>query len=154
MKKPDEFRVERSAVFKADAATLFEQLNDLQKGQDWSPWVEMDPDAGYSFEGPDAGEGATVHWDGKKSGKGTMTIVKSVPNELVLSSLQFYKPMVATNTAEFKLEAENDNTKLTWSMYGPNKFMGKVMSVFMDCEKMCGDQFEKGFENLKKVVEK
>lgn len=27
------------------------------------------------------------------------------------------------------------------------------MSVFMDCEKMCGDQFVKGLGNLKTLVE-
>jgi hypothetical protein len=37
-------------------------------------------------------------------------------------------------------------------MYGKNHFMGKVMSIFMDCDKMCGPQFEKGLADLGKVA--
>jgi hypothetical protein len=37
-------------------------------------------------------------------------------------------------------------------MYGKNNFMGKVMSVFFDCDKMCGPQFEKGLADLGKVA--
>jgi hypothetical protein len=33
-------------------------------------------------------------------------------------------------------------------MYGKNNFMGKVVSLFMDCDKMCGPQFEKGLTDL------
>ena len=37
-------------------------------------------------------------------------------------------------------------------MYGPQNFMGKLMSLFMDCDKMCGDQFEKGLASLGEVA--
>lgn len=39
-------------------------------------------------------------------------------------------------------------------MYGPNNFIAKVMNVFMNCEKMCAEQFDKGLENLKAMIEK
>lgn len=32
--------------------------------------------------------------------------------------------------------------------------MGKLMTTLIDCEKMVTDEFEKGFQNLKAVVEK
>ena len=37
-------------------------------------------------------------------------------------------------------------------MYGENSFMGKLMSLFMSCEKMCGPEFEKGLADLNKLV--
>ena len=37
-------------------------------------------------------------------------------------------------------------------MYGKNNFMGKVVSLFMDCDKMCGPQFEKGLADLGAVA--
>lgn len=154
MTKPDEMRIERSTVINADAATVFGHINNLKKEHEWDPWVEMDPNAKYEFNGPEEGEGASLSWEGKKTGKGTMTITKSVPNSLVESRLDFYKPMTNTSMAEFRLEADNDNTKVTWLMYGPVNFKGKVASVFMNCEKMVGGQFEQGLNNLKKVVEK
>lgn len=153
LQKPDEFRVTRSIHLNASPAIVFEQVNDLEKGQAWSPWVAMEPQAKYEFSGPKSGEGAALHWEGKKVGKGAMTIVESRPNESVRSRLDFYKPMEGTNTAEFTLTPEEEGTRLTWTMYGPNKFMGKVMSVFMNCEKMVGDQFDQGLSSLKKIVD-
>ena len=152
--KTDEFTVTRSIVVDAPADEVFVQVNDLEKGQEWSPWVEMDPDAAYEFEGPSAGEGAKLHWSGKESGQGTMTIVESRENELVRSQLEFYKPFESTSTAQFELEeVDAEQTKVTWSMDATRNFQMKVMSVFMNCEKMAGEQFEKGLQNLKGVVE-
>ncbi len=152
-KKPDEFRVTRNILINAPASIIFEQVNDLEKGHKWSPWVEMEPDADYKFEGPKSGVGATLNWEGKKTGKGTMVITEVKPDEFVRNRLEFYKPMRATNTAEFKLDIQGDKTQVTWTMYGPNNFIGKIMSLFMNCEKMVGDQFEKGLSNLKSIVE-
>ncbi|MFZ2170905.1 MAG: polyketide cyclase, partial [Methylococcaceae bacterium] len=59
----------------------------------------------------------------------------------------------ATNTAEFTFKSENDQTTVTWTMYGKNNFMGKAMGLIMNCEKMVGGQFEKGLATLKSVVE-
>ena len=83
-----------------------------------------------------------------------MTITESQPGELVRFRLDFRKPMQATNTAEFTFRPEGGQTAVTWSMAGKNSFMGKIFGLFMDCEKMCGSQFEKGLASLKSVAEK
>jgi hypothetical protein len=38
----------------------------------------------------------------------------------------------------------------TTTYSGP--FMGKLVSLFMDCEKICGPEFEKGLADLGKIV--
>jgi hypothetical protein len=38
-------------------------------------------------------------------------------------------------------------------MTGKNNFMGKVFGLMIDCDKMCGDQFEKGLAAMKSVAE-
>lgn len=152
-RKPDEFRVERATTINAKPETIFPYLSNIEKGQSWSPWVEEDPDAEYRMEGPKEGVGATLHWDGKKSGQGTLAITDVEPPNLVRMRLEFFKPMKAVNTVEYALQSEGDKTIFTWTMFGPNNFMGKLVSLFMDCEKMCGDQFEKGLANLKAMIE-
>jgi hypothetical protein len=154
--QPDEFRVSRSLVIDAPAKDLFAQIVDLEKSQKWSPWVEMDPEAKYEFEGPTVGEGATIHWDGEKNGKGSMTLTESRASEFAKFRLDFLKPMEATDTAEFTLAPAEGRTGtlVTWTMYGPNTFVGKVMGLLMNCETMIGDQFDKGLNNLKAVTEK
>jgi hypothetical protein len=53
---------------------------------------------------------------------------------------------------DFLFRSAGDKTTVTWAMYGRNGFMGKLMSLFMDCDKMCGPQFEQGLADLAKVV--
>ena len=60
--------------------------------------------------------------------------------------------MEGTATVDFTFQPEGDKTKVTWAMYGQNGYMGKLVSLFLDCDKMCGPQFEEGLANLGKVA--
>lgn len=151
LQKP-EFCVTRSATIHAPASVVFEQVNDLHNWNGWSPWARMDPAAKQTYEGPSAGVGASFAWSGNKVGAGKMTIIESHPVELVRMSLHFIKPFAARNLAEFTFKPEGDTTILTWSMSGKNNLLGKAMHLVMNCDKMCGDQFEQGFSNLNERI--
>ena len=151
--QPDAFRVERSATIAATPAALFEQVNDQHKFQEWSPWAKLDPNAKNTFSGPPAGVGAVCSWSGNSEvGEGTSTIVESKPGELVRFKMEFKKPMEGVSTVDFTFKPAGDKTVVVWSMYGPNSFVGKAMGLIIDCDKMCGDQFEKGLANLATAV--
>lgn len=153
-RRPAEFQVIRSAVMAAPAPLVFEQVNNLKNWDAWSPWAKLDPHARNTFEGPEAGVGATMRWVGNnKVGEGSMTIVDSQPGELIRFKLAFLKPFKATNTAEFTFTAEGDRTRVTWCMSGSNNFIGKAMSLFMNCDAMVGGQFERGLAAMKAIVE-
>ena len=152
--RPDDFRVERSILLNAPAPVVFEHINDLRKSNEWSPWTKIDPNMKQTYEGPAAGVGAKYAWAGNKDiGEGRLEIIESRPNELVRTNLEFLKPFKATNTADFTLVPQGGQTQFTWSMYGKSNFLGKAMSLVMNCDKMVGDQFEKGFASLKTIVE-
>jgi hypothetical protein len=152
--QPDDFNVARAATFKATPAAVFEQVNDFHKWDAWSPWAKRDPNAKGTYDGPTSGKDAKFAWEGNSDvGKGNMTIVESIPNELVRIRLEFIEPFAGTNDVEMKVEPQGDETKLTWSMEGKNNFMAKAIGLVMDCEKMCGDDFEKGLANMKTIVE-
>jgi uncharacterized protein YndB with AHSA1/START domain len=152
--QPSDFRVTRTATISAPASAVFSHVNDLQKWEAWSPWAKLDPEAKNSFEGPTSGTGAIMRWSGNnKVGQGSMTIVESHPDDFIRFKLDFLKPFVATNTAEFAFNSENGQTTVTWTMYGKNSFMSKLIGLIMSCEKMVGSQFEKGLAALKSVVE-
>jgi hypothetical protein len=82
-----------------------------------------------------------------------MTITDSQPNELVRFRLDFLRPFKGTNIAEFTLKPEGAGTTVTWTMSGTNNFIAKAVGLFMDCDKMVGGYFEKGFADMKTVVE-
>jgi len=152
--QPADFRITRSASIAAPTSTVFEQINDLHNWNGWSPWARMDPNAKHTYEGPPAGLGASFAWAGNsKVGEGRMTIMETQPNDQVVMKLEFFKPFVATHTAEFTLKPVGDQTAITWTMTGKNSFVGKIFTQIMNCEKMIGGQFEQGFANLKAIVE-
>ncbi len=152
--QPDEMRVTRSMKINAAPAAVFAQLDDFHKWETWSPWAKMDPNAKNTFDGPASGAGAMFHWAGNDQvGEGKMTIVESRPGEFLKMKLEFIKPMQCTNTAEFTLKPEGEQTELVWAMYGHSPFIGKAMGVFMDMDKMVGDDFEKGLASIKANAE-
>ncbi len=152
--RPAAFRYTRSLAIDAASETLFLYINDVHQFQEWNPFVKEDPSNRIIYSGPGAGLDAACDWSGGKSGEGSMTIVESKPAELVRYRMDFRKPFAATHTAEFTLKPENGKTVVSWSLYGDNNFIGKAMGIFIDCDKMCGDQFLKGLANLKALAEK
>lgn len=152
--RPNEMTVTRSATFHATPAAVFEQVNDFHKWDAWSPWAKMDPNAKSTFEGPTSGKDAKMSWAGNSDvGEGSMTIVDSQPNDHVFIKLDFIKPFEGSNDVVMKIEPQGENTKLTWTMSGKTNFITKAMGLVMDCDKMVGDQFEKGLANMKAIVE-
>jgi uncharacterized protein YndB with AHSA1/START domain len=153
--KPDTFRVERSATIKAPPERIFALINDLRGWNAWSPYEKKDPDMKRTFSGPASGPGAVYAWDGDKNvGQGRMEITEaSTPSKIVIK-LDFLRPFEAHNTAEFTMVPQADSTKLTWAMHGPNLFAGKVISTFINIDRMVGNDFEAGLANLKTIAEK
>ena len=152
--RPSQFAVTRSTTVNAPPSAPFGQINNLHNWEAWSPWAKMDPNAKKTYEGPEAGAGAMFGWEGNnKVGQGRMTIVESRANELVRFKLEFLKPMRVTNEARFTFKDEGGRTTVTWSMTGKNNFVGKAFSLFMNCDKMIGGQFEKGLADMKAIAE-
>jgi Polyketide cyclase / dehydrase and lipid transport len=151
--RPAEFRVERSATLSAPAIELFEQVNDHRKFAVWNPFMKLDPNVKNTYTGPDSGVGAACSWEGNnKIGAGSATIIESKPGELVRQRMDWLRPMKGTSTVEFTFKPAGEKTVVTWAMYGKNGFMGKLFSLFINCEKMVGPQFEQGLAELGKVV--
>lgn len=153
--QPDEYRYTRSTTVNAPAAAIYPQISNLRNWANWSPWDDLDPNARIEFSDNVEGEGATMHWAGNdQMGEGRMIITESQPSTLLRYDLEFVKPFPGTAKSDFVLSEENGQTKVEWSMYGKNNFIAKAMSLVFNCEKMIGEQFDKGLASLKAVAEK
>ncbi len=152
--RPADFRIARSVAIAAPAHAVFAQVDDFRNWEAWSPFAKLDPAMQKSYDGAPAGVGAVYSWSGNnQAGEGRSTIVESQPNDLIRIKLEFARPFVATNTAEFAFRPEGDDTIVTWSLIGRNSFMFKAVGLFMNMDKMCGGQFEQGLAQLKSVAE-
>jgi uncharacterized protein YndB with AHSA1/START domain len=154
-RKPDVFQVVRTTTIDAPPEKVFGYLNDFRQWRAWSPWENLDPNLQRTYSGADSGVGAKYAWEGNKNvGAGSMEIVESNSPSKISLKLDFSRPFEAHNMTDFTFEPVGNGTKLTWDMHGPNQCMGKVMSVFMDMDKMVGKDFETGLANLKAAAEK
>jgi hypothetical protein len=52
------------------------------------------------------------------------------------------------------MERSSGATRVTWSMHGPMPYPAKVLSTFVDMDRMVGTDFEVGLRNLKAYAER
>lgn len=151
--QPPDYRVERSLTIAAPPDAIFGWFNSHKKFNEFNPWLKMDPEAKVEYLGPEAGVGAASTWDGKMTGKGKATITESKPNELIRLRMDWLEPMAGVSTVDYTFQAEGDKTTVTWAMYGRNEgLLAKLMNMIMNCEDMCGPEFEKGLAEVAKLV--
>jgi len=153
--RPDTFHVERSAAIKAPPERVFAIINDFRHWPSWSPWQKHDPEMKQTVSGPASGKGAVSQWEGNsKVGAGHIEIVDAIPPSRITMKLDMVRPMEAHHIVEYTLKPEGNTTMVKWAMHGSQPFLVKIMSVFIDCDKMVGGDFEQGLENLKALAEK
>jgi hypothetical protein len=67
--------------------------------------------------------------------------------------MDWLEPMEGVSTVDYLFKTEDSKTTVTWAMSGKNEsLLAKVMSLIMDCESMCGPEFEKGLAEVAKLV--
>jgi uncharacterized protein YndB with AHSA1/START domain len=153
--KPDTFQIARSVRINAPAEKIFPLINDLHRQLTWIPF-DRDPAAKRSFSSNAAGKGASYAWDGNRDvGAGKIEIIDESAPSKVAMTLDMTRPMAAHNLVDFTLAPGESagTTDVTWAMHGAQPFLGKLISTFIDCEKMVGDDFDKGLAKLKMVAE-
>jgi uncharacterized protein YndB with AHSA1/START domain len=153
--RPNTFSVERAGTIKATPETIFPYLSDFRKGEAWSPYEKKDPAMKRTHSGAASGKGSVYEFAGNKEvGTGRLEIIDAVPPTRVVISLEMIKPFEGHNIIEYTLEPQGDSTKFTWAIHGPLPYLGKLMGIFFNMDKMMGKDFEAGISNLKAVVEK
>jgi hypothetical protein len=148
---PDKVSVERSMVINAPTHEIFDKINTIQAWQEWSPWFEQDPNMEVEFYGPNSGVGSGYSWKSRKLGNGQITITESIPFRLVGLELNFEQHGISETG--FILQSTRDGTLVIWSMdteLGWNPIT-RYFGLFMDL--MLGSEFQKGLQNLARVVE-
>ncbi|HRD76308.1 MAG TPA: SRPBCC family protein [Hyphomicrobiaceae bacterium] len=153
-RRPDTFRVERSAQVAAPIANVYPRIASLRAMNEWNPFVSPDPDIKITYSGPDLGRGAAHTWDGNRHvGAGHIEVIEAEAPAKVVMRLVMVKPIAADNRVEFTLEPSGDGTKVTWAMSGRQPLLAKCMTLFYDCDRMVGGRFEAGLAGLKRIAE-
>lgn len=154
--KPSKMHVERSILISKSPQEIYSLINNQMKWGEWSPWNGLDSKIEEFFGGAAEGVGSYYKWSGNDLvGAGTSTIVENQQDNFVKFKWDFERPMKGTYFSEFKIAKHEENgSQVTWIMYGKKDFLSKLVGLFMNCDAMMGDDFEKGLKNLKEVAEK
>ena len=151
--RPDSFRVERSVAIHAAPDEIYAHLSDFRAWQAWSPWEKKDPAIRRDFSGAPSGVGAAYAWQSDKVGHGRMEIAETRAASDLRIKIDFLEPMEAHNVVEFTLRPQGGKTVVRWAMHGPNTYLGKLVGLFMDIDRLIGRDFEAGLAELKRVAE-
>jgi hypothetical protein len=147
--RPDIFRVSRSAIIRAPADRIFPLINDLRAHESWSSFDKPDPAVSKVHSGAPEGTGAVYEWKGKgQAGAGRLAITRSMPSSTVEMQLDMLKPFKASNQVVFTLQPKGDATEVTWAMQGHTPFLGRIMHLFFNMDRMVDGQFEIGLGQL------
>ena len=149
--KPKSFHIQRFITIDAPPDQVFPLVNDLHN---WPRWGEEDSSVRRTYSGPENGKGAIAEWKGSgREGEGRMLITESLPTRKIAIQVDWAKPFVARNINEFVFEHVGNSTRVTWTMKGPNLYVMRLMSIFVNMDQTMGKHFETGLVNLKKFAE-
>jgi uncharacterized protein YndB with AHSA1/START domain len=148
------FKCERSGEVHALPQEIFPYLSELKLSQAWSPYEKSVGVMTKKYTGTDGAVGSAMEFEGGwRIGSGRIEILRIVPNELVELKLTMGKPFFSEQFIQYNLTPTLDGAVVNLSILGRGGFIGKILSIFIDSEKLIGDQFSLGILNLKHVVE-
>jgi uncharacterized protein YndB with AHSA1/START domain len=152
--RADTFEIHRSILINAPPEKIFPLIDDFHHWSQWAPQDKEDSTTRRIYSGAASGTGAEAEWTSSGSaGSGRMSITEAIPPNRVVVDVHWVKPFMTENVNEFTLEPDGSSTKVIWTMQGPNLYVMKVMSVFVNMDRMMGRHFESGLRNLKAVAE-
>jgi hypothetical protein len=152
-----EYSIGKEVIINQPKAVVFEYIKLLKNQNNFSVWATMDPNMKKEFRGTDGTAGFVSAWESenKNVGKGEQEILKITEGESIDYEIRFIKPFKTTDNASMSIISVSENqAKVRWVFTGKMKYPMNLMLLFMNMEKMVGNDLEKGLQNLKALLEK
>ena len=152
---PSTFDVKREIIIDAPMPVVFNQVNDFNEMQNWSPWKDYDPQMKLTIEGEPGKAGYKYSWKSsdKNVGSGSLTRLSTEDGKAITNTLTFEDfEMKSTNYWTF--EPAGDGVKVVWGDKGDVPFMARIFFALKNPDKMMGPDFEKGLNRMKEYCEK
>jgi hypothetical protein len=145
--------LDASVLIHAPMQTIFDRMGDLSRFNDWNPFPSMDPTSVSKQEGPTSGPGAVFEYEGKRIGKGRMTIASVDAPRRIDFDMTFWRGQGTTQSkSAFVLVPSGGATEVHWTFDEdrslPMYLMGKAYF-----DRMMTGTFKSGLETLKALVE-
>ena len=150
-----EIEVERSITINAPVDSVFKEVNVLSNWEHWSPWESENPYQKTTYSGPKEGKGAKASWKSRnnKSNSGTTKIVKSVPNETIVTSTRSESGRKSSE-GTWTFEKTDEGVKVSWKV---TAYLGvnPITKLFSSkLEKIMSENYFKGLKKMKERCER
>lgn len=152
-----DYVVKREITINQPKAVVFDYIKLLKNQNHFSKWATMDPAMVKTYRGTDGTVGFVSRWESKMDdvGVGEQEIKKIVEGERIDYELRFIEPFESTSLAYMSTDAiSENNTKVNWVFNGRMKYPMNIMMLFLDFNKIIGDDLQTGLNNLKTELEK
>jgi hypothetical protein len=136
---------------------VFEYLKLLRNQDNFSKWALMDPNMKKDFRGVDGMVGFISAWESeqKNVGKGEQEIIKITEGEEIDFEIRFIKPFAGVAKAYLSTQSLSEKeTQVKWGFSSKMKYPMNFMLLFMNMDKMIGNDLSTGLSNLKSILEK
>jgi uncharacterized protein YndB with AHSA1/START domain len=155
--QPDKFYVSRAATIDAPPEKVFACINDLQRWNEWAPWMRLDPKTETRLSGASSGVSAAIEWSGdKRAGAGRLTIVGSRPDEGVDLKLELERPFRSTGDVTLALTPEGapsaKRTSVVVTVSGRNTLVSKAVNLAFGTDRKLGAIFDDGLASLNALL--
>ena len=149
---PKEIKTTQSIVINATPYVVYNQVNNLEHWNSWSPWKKRDPNMEQEFSENPVGKGAVVRWKSASEGNGEQTIVENTALGKIRIALVF-DDWDGTTYSNWKFEKEGENaTKVTWDLEGSElSFFIRPLGFSWNAD--IKKDYKEGLINLKAVCE-
>jgi uncharacterized protein YndB with AHSA1/START domain len=151
------YGAEREITINKPRQDVFAYIKMLKNQDNFSKWASMDLTMKKAYKGTDGTVGFVSSWESenKKVGKGEQEITKIAEGERVDYRLHFIEPFEGLANAYMTTTSVAENqTRVKWGFDSSMKYPMNIMLLFMNMEKMVGDDFATGLNNLKANLEK
>lgn len=148
--RPAEYHISKSITINAPKDEVFDIINDVGNWQSWFPWKKVQQKVEEALNG----DNKKVEWGGEDNSflEGEINL-QSPDNNSVHLNLNFVKPVKAVVESKIILEANGEDTIVTWKIDSEKDFAGKVLNLMYSSDNLIAENFQKGLQNLKEYVE-
>ncbi len=151
------YSVEREITVNQPSNTVFNYIKYLKNQDSFSKWATMDPHMKKEYRGTDGTPGFVSAWDSqdRNVGKGEQEILKVTEGQRLDFEIRFIRPFAGVSQAYMTTENAGVNlTLVKWGFSSKMKYPMNLMLLVMDMEKMIGNDFSTGLNNMKMIIEK
>jgi hypothetical protein len=153
-----EYTITRDILINNSTAKVYDYVRYHKNQREFNQWLSFDPNTSIELKGSEDGTtGAIMHFESrhKKTGTGEWENTRLIPNERIELELRFLAPYQFTASGIlYFVEAEEGRTKLIWEFNSGMPWPKNITLLFMDMDKIIGQDIEATLEKIKRNTEK